>query len=99
MLVEFEDDDLRRLYEEPDFRVAQIGRDLTKKFRKVVGFVVQASDERDIYAMSSLHFEKLEGDRFGQRSLRLDKQWRLIVRVEKTEADKTIVVIEIVDYH
>lgn len=99
MLVEFEDDDLRRLYEEPGFRVAQIGPQLTKKFRKVVGFVVQASDERDIYAMSSLHYEKLSGARLGQRSLRLNQQWRLIVRVEETEEGNTIVVIEIVDYH
>ena len=99
MLVEFEDDDLRRLYQEQDFRVPQIGPDLTRKFRKVVWFVVQAPDERDLYAMASLHYERLVGKRAGQRSLRLNDQWRLIVRVEKADEDKTAVVIEIVDYH
>lgn len=99
MFVEFENDDLRRLYEEPEFRLPKIGPELTRKFRKVVGLVVQANDERDLRAMVSLHYEKLEGGRAGQRSLRLDKQWRLIVRVETAEDQKTIVVIEIVDYH
>jgi proteic killer suppression protein len=99
MLVDFEDDDLRRLYEEQDFRIAQVGPDLTKKFRKVVGFLVRAASEQDLWAMRSLHYEKLEGQRVGQRSLRLDQQWRLIVRSEDTEEGKTIIVIEIIDYH
>jgi proteic killer suppression protein len=99
MRVEFEDDDLRRLYEEPDFRLSSIGRDLTRAYRKVVGIVVAASDERDLRAMRSLRFEKLEGDRLGQHSLRLNKQWRLIVRLHTTQEGKQVVVIEIVDYH
>lgn len=99
MRVEFEDDDLRRLYEEPDFRLPSIGHDLTRAYRKVVGIVAAASDERDLRAMRSLHFEKLEGDRLGQHSLRLNKQWRLIVRLETTQEGKQVVVIEVVDYH
>lgn len=99
MRVDFEDDDLRRLYEEPDFRLSSIGHDLTRAYRKVVGIVVAASDERDLRAMRSLHFEKLEGDRLGQHSLRLNKQWRLIVRLQTTQEGKKVVVIEIVDYH
>ena len=34
-----------------------------------------AVDERDLYGMTSLHFEKLLGDREGQHSLRLNKKW------------------------
>jgi proteic killer suppression protein len=99
MLVKFEDDDLRRLYEERDFRVVQIGPELTKKFRRLVGILVHAVDEQDLRALRSLHYEKLEGDGAGQRSLRLDQQWRLIVRIETTEEGKTVIVIEIADYH
>lgn len=99
MRVEFEDDDLRRLYEEPNFRLSSIGNDLTRAYRKVVGFVATAFDERDLRAMRSLHFEKLEGDRLRQNSLRLNKQWRLIVRLDTTQEGKQVVVIEVVDYH
>ena len=99
MRVKFEDGDLRRPYEEPDFRLSSIGQDLTRAYRKVVGLVAAASDERDLRAMRSLHFEKLEGDRLGQHSLRLNKQWRLVFRLEATQESKQVVVIEVTDYH
>ena len=99
MVVDFEDDDLRRLFEEPDFRLPRFGRDLTRAYRKVVGFVSAVNDERDLYSMRSLHFEKLEGRRAGQHSLRLNDQWRLIVRIEEKEKGKRVVVIEVADYH
>ena len=98
LLVEFEDDDLQRLYEDRNFRVPRFVHELVRAYRKVVGVVVAASDERDLYALRSLHFEKLEGDRLGQHSLRLNKQWRLIVELKSTEKGKQVVVIEIVDY-
>jgi plasmid maintenance system killer protein len=61
MLVEFEDDDLRLLYEDANFRVPRLGRDIVRSYRKVVGIVVAANDERDLYAMRSLNYEKLKG--------------------------------------
>lgn len=99
MRVEFENDDLRRLYEESGFRLSSLGQDLTRAYRKVVEIMAAAADERDLRAMRSLHFEKLEGDRLGQHSLRLNKQWRLIVKLETRQEDTQVVVIEVVDYH
>ncbi len=50
--------------------------------------------------MRSLHLEKLDGRRNGQHSIRLNVQWRAILRFESTETDgTTTVVIEIIDYH
>lgn len=99
MKVEFDDDNLRRLYAEPGFRVSALGRDVTKQFRKKVAILVAAVDERDLRAMRSLHYEKLTGDRLGQRSIRLNKQWRLILRLDEDDDGQTVIVIEIVDYH
>jgi toxin HigB-1 len=58
-----------------------------------------APDERDFYALKSLHFEKLQGDREGQCSMRLNKQWRLILRLDTRANGKVVVVISIADYH
>ncbi len=99
MLIEFADDDLQRLYEDPKFRLPAFGPELMKAFRKVLGFVAGASDERDIRSMRSLHLEKLRGQRAGQHSLRLNDQWRLIIRFEERTDGKTVVVIEVDDYH
>ena len=78
--------------------MAGLGRDIVKAYRKVMQLLRSAVDERDLYAVKSLHFEKLKGNRSHQRSLRLNRQFRLIIEIEE-ENEKTIVVISIEDYH
>jgi proteic killer suppression protein len=51
-------------------------------------------DERDLYAMKSLHYEKLKGQRSHERSLRLNIQFRLIVELDQGDV-KTVVVVGI----
>lgn len=58
-----------------------------------------AEDERTFYAMKSLHFEKLKGNRSHQHSMRLNDQWRLILEFECTNDGKVVLVIGIEDYH
>lgn len=99
MNIDFEDDQLRRLYEDVDFHAPRFGGDVVKAFRKKVGFIVAAASELDLRNMRSLHFEKLVGGRRGQHSIRLNDQWRLILRLEANEAEKLVVIVEIVDYH
>ena len=99
MEVEFEDDDLERLYTEPDFRIPRMGPDLINQFRRKVGIVSAATDERDLRAMRSLRFEKLDGDRLGQSSIRLNDQWRLILHFYTRDDGRIAVVVEVVDYH
>jgi proteic killer suppression protein len=99
VLVDFEDEGLRRLHEELDFRLPQFGDDLTRHFRKVMGAIMAAVSEQDLYAMRSLKFEKLQGKRKGQHSLRLNQQWRLIVRLTHQDTGKVVMVVEVVDYH
>jgi toxin HigB-1 len=70
-------------------------------FFEVMAIIDAALDERDLYAQKGLHFEKLAGQRGkkGERSLRLNKQWRLIVALEKDEDGSFLLVIDIEDYH
>ena len=68
-------------------------------FFAVMKIVDAAGGVGDLYAFKSLHFEKLSGDGSGQRSLRLDRRWRLIVTVDVELAQPEVVVQEIVDYH
>ncbi len=98
MQVDFADDDLRRLESDPGFD-AGFGRDVVKAFRKRMQVIRAALDERDFYALKSLHFEKLQGDRRGQHSMRLNRQWRLILEFAERSDGKVVVVISISDYH
>lgn len=58
-----------------------------------------APDERTLRNWKSLHYEKLEGDRAGQRSIRLNKQWRLVFTLNSDVTPPKITVLSIEDYH
>ncbi len=109
MDVEFDDDDLDKLEVDPR-ATCGFPQGVVKGFRKVMQAIRNAEDERDLYALKGLRFEKLSGDRQGQRSLRCNDQYRLIVRlivegkkekvsVTKERKKKKVRVIEITDYH
>jgi proteic killer suppression protein len=74
---------------------------VVEAFFRVMSIIAAALDERDLYAYKGLQFEKLEGERGrkGERSLRLNGQWRLIISIEHDENGKLILIINIEDYH
>lgn len=97
MEVRFDDDELDRLEVDKDY-TGRYAQALARSFRKTMGWIRAAADERDFYAMKGLHFEKLAG-RTGQYSMRLNDQFRLIVKFEEGNPRKTVVVIRVEDYH
>ena len=68
-------------------------------FFEVMTLIDSAPDERTLYDLKSLHFEKLKGKRKHERSLRLNKQWRLIVEVLKDSEGNYLLIKDIEDYH
>lgn len=95
--VEFADGDLDRLEVDPTF-TAGFGRDVVRGYRKAMQAIRAAADERDLYR-GGLRMEKLSGDRQGQYSLRINKQWRLIIELDNGTEPKTIRILEVTDYH
>jgi toxin HigB-1 len=92
------DDRLERVEREAGF-TAGYAQVIVKAFRKRMQLIRAAVDERDFRNLKSLHFEKLSGDREEQYSMRLNDQWRLIIQMTGEAQHKTVVVIEIADYH
>ena len=72
---------------------------VVRAYRKTMGHIRAASDERTFYARRSFRFEKLQGDRQGQFSMRLNDQWRLILEIRGSGKSKSVHIVEIVDYH
>ena len=100
MRLRFGDKDLERLWADPTFVLPSLGPDLTRAYRKKVHFLAQAATTQDLRAMKSFRLEKLRGNREGQHSIRLNDQWRLILRFETDETEELVVaVLEVVDYH
>lgn len=98
MKVRFAPGPLEQLETDPRFTGGH-SADVIRLYRKRMNLIRQAMDERDIYALKSLHFEKLKGARSHQRSVRLNDQWRLILELEGEGASKTVVIVSIEDYH
>ncbi|MDH2400448.1 type II toxin-antitoxin system RelE/ParE family toxin [Bradyrhizobium sp. SSUT18] len=98
MDVDFADENLDRLETDLQFD-GGFDKAIVKGFRKVMQLIRAAPDERDFYALKSLHFEKLEGARSHQRSMRLTKKWRLIVELSGDAPLKVVKVMSIEDYH
>ncbi len=97
MEVEFANPELEAM--EEDGVDCNFDNAIGKGYRKVLNFVRGAVDERDFRTMRSLNFEKLQGDRSHQYSLRITKQWRLIIEIKKSTPKNIIVLIGIEDYH
>ena len=98
MRFEFKKNKIKLLYTEKN---AHKYPGVVDDFFEVMAIIAAAESEQDLYANKGLRFEKLLGKRGkkNQRSLRLNKQWRLIVVLEKDEAGKYILIIDIEDYH
>ena len=67
--------------------------------RQKLSVLRAAPDERTLRNWKSLHYEKLEGNRSGQRSIRLNKQWRLVFTLDSGLTPPRITVLSIEDYH
>ena len=69
--------------------------EVVEAFFDRISVIDDAVDERDLRALKSLHFEKLKGHS-NRYSMRLNRQWRLILSFEPPKGpEKAVVVIEI----
>ena len=95
----FEDDELRRMAEDASYAPKRWGSNIVKAYRKKFQILAHAVDERDLRALRSLHLEQLKGDRAGTFSIRLNKQFRLILKFATDSDGRVVIIIEMVDYH
>jgi toxin HigB-1 len=93
------DNELRAMDADETYVARRFDKVLHRAFRRVMGLIRAADDQRDLRAFTGLRLEKLAGNRKGQHSMRLNDQFRLIVRFVQDPQGQSIVVIEIVDYH
>lgn len=99
MEVTFRDKALETLKTNPKARVP-FPAELVGRFKRVLRIIETAVEERDFYAFGrGLRYERLERDRAGQSSFRLNDQYRLIAIISGEVPRKTAEVIEVVDYH
>lgn len=95
----FEDSQNLSLVEGERAHETRLSDALIKACRKRINFIRQANDERDLRNWRSLHYENMEGEFVGQRSIRLNDQWRLMLRVENDCRPPRVTILGVEDYH
>lgn len=97
MEVRFADDVLDRLETDPSD--GSYSQAVVKAFRKRMQMIRAAATTQTFYALKSLHFEKLKGDLFDSYSMRLNDQWRLVLKLEEVAGQQAVLICGIEDYH
>lgn len=72
---------------------------IIKSARRKLTLLRAATDDRSLRNWKSLHYEKLKGEREGQRSVRLNDQFRLVFKMDESTRPPTVTIMSIEDYH
>ena len=75
--------------------VKRLDNQIQQRAREKLKYLDSAADLRDLMIPPANQLEALKGDRAGQYSIRINKQWRLCFNWKDGDAFE----VEIVDYH
>ncbi|MBQ8466898.1 MAG: type II toxin-antitoxin system RelE/ParE family toxin [Prevotella sp.] len=91
MIVTFEEDYLRELYEngKASDKKHRFQPQVVRKYTRVVDLMMEQTNVMDLAKYGGLHYEHLHGDKEGLSSVRVNDQYRIEFR-EITEGNKTI---------
>lgn len=70
-----------------------------KSARRKLTVLRAAPDDRSLRNWKSLRYEKLKGDRAGQRSIRVNDQYRIVFTLDDDAQPPIVTIIAIEDYH
>lgn len=98
MNVEFADKSLAQIETE---NAAQTGLPIAviRSARKKIVILRAATDDRTLRNWKSLHYEKLKGDREGQRSIRVNDKYRIVFTLDDDASPQKATILAIEDYH
>ena len=100
MRLRHKSDVLARLEVEPSYKAeGAYSKGIIGQFRKVMGILRNAVDERDLGAFNALRYKPLQKPRDHQHSVRINDQFRLILEWEGKGETRTLTIVGIEDYH
>jgi proteic killer suppression protein len=88
MIVSFRDEWLRAFFVE-DIRSRNIPPFLESRVFRKLQMIDDATTDRDLRVPPSNHFEKLGGNLAGFHGIRVNRQWRLVLRWDGNRGEAT----------
>lgn len=98
MDVHFSDQKLAMI-ETADAAQAKLPVPVIKSVRRKLTVLRAATDERTLRDWKSLHYEKLQGEMEGYRSIRVNDKYRMVFTIDTTTQPNAVTIISVEDYH
>lgn len=98
MDVYFSDPGLATI-ETPDAARTKLPVAVIKSARRKLTVIRAATDERTLREWKSLHYEKLQGEMDGYRSIRVNDKYRMVFAIDTTTTPNAVTIISVEDYH
>ena len=99
MIITFEKEYLRDYYErgKSDDKKHRYQPSVIKSYTKSVNFLKAAQVKEDLYAIKSLHFESLKGDKEGLYSVRAGLKYRIEFTLKETFEESILTICNIIE--
>ncbi|MDE6534811.1 MAG: type II toxin-antitoxin system RelE/ParE family toxin [Muribaculaceae bacterium] len=99
MIVTFEEEALRELYEtgKSSNRKFRFQPDIIRRYQKAVVFLVEASSIESLWQIRSLNYEVLKGDKAGISSVRVNDQYRIEFTVSVNDEEPVLTICNILE--
>lgn len=99
MIVTFEEDYLRALYEEGicNDKKHRYQSGVIKSYKRGIDYLKWAERKEDLYRINSLHFESLVGDKKGKFSVRAGIGYRIEFTMKETSEEPILTICNIVE--
>ena len=98
MKIEFADANLLRICTDEAHKLGLPVAVIQAARRRLVQLEA-AADERDLRNLKSLHYKKLQGEKDGKRTVRVNDQYRIVFTLLETEQPPIINIIALCDTH
>lgn len=94
MLIEFDKDYLRELFEQgrTSDKRHRYQPEIIKGYKKCVMYLKRANSIEQLYPINSLSYEALQGDKKGISSVRINRQYRLEFTVRNVMDEQIVTV-------
>ena len=99
MVVTFEEEYLRQLYEDGKCKDKKhrYQPDIVRRYQKAIRLLIAASSIEALWPIKSLNYEVLTGDKAELSSIRVNDQYRIEFTVTQTSDEPILTICNVVD--
>ena len=99
MIVTFEKTYLQELFEKgkTSDKKHRYQPQIIRKYKRCINILWDADCIEDLFVFKGLNYEKLEGDKKGRSSIRVNDQYRIEFEENQTESEPIVIICNIVE--